>query len=95
MTTDCIRAFELEQMSYGFGFCSICTERRLEMKMASDNICAKCNKDKSAIKMFSFENNMDPGDVPGELNLTFKRSCILPSELAHTGTDRNLPSLLE
>ena len=38
------------------------------MKMASDNICVRCNKDKSAIKMFSFENNMDPGDVPGELN---------------------------
>jgi hypothetical protein len=30
------------------------------MKMASQNVCFKCFKDKSTIKMFSAENNMDP-----------------------------------
>ena len=41
-TTDCIRAFELEQMSYNFGFCSIWGERILEIKMAADNVCVRC-----------------------------------------------------
>lgn len=32
---DAIRSFELKEMAYKFNLCSICHERRLEMKMAS------------------------------------------------------------
>jgi hypothetical protein len=32
-----------------------------------NNICDRCTKDKLPIKMFSKENNMDPGVVPPEL----------------------------
>ena len=68
---DCIRDFELQQMSYTFNFCNICKERNLEMKMATENICLRCYRDKSPVKMFSVENNMDPGEVPDQLaNLT-------------------------
>ena len=39
--------------------------------MASENICLRCNRDKRPVKMFSVENNMDPGEVPDQLaNLT-------------------------
>lgn len=61
---DCIRAFEIEQISYDFHCCSVCLKRRLEMKMASDDICSRCKYDKGSIKMFFPENNMDPGPVP-------------------------------
>jgi hypothetical protein len=33
----------------------------------TNNICDRCTKDKLPIKMFSKENNMDPGVVPPEL----------------------------
>jgi hypothetical protein len=69
---DAIRAFEFTEMAYQFNLCSICNAGRLEMKMASQNVCFKCFKDKSPIKMFSNENNMDPQLLPVELkNLTF------------------------
>lgn len=68
---DCIRDLELEQMSYKFGFCETCKERRLEMKMASATLCSRCSRDNSVVPMFSAANNMDPGEVPVQLaNLT-------------------------
>lgn len=65
---DHIRAFELEQLSLSFQFCTICKERRLEMKMSSPGICHRCFREKNPIKMFSAENNMDRGEVPLELS---------------------------
>ena len=35
--------------------------------MANDNTCRRCSCDKNVVKMFSNENNMDPGPVPAEL----------------------------
>lgn len=64
---DSIRAFELQQMAYSFKFCTICHERRLDMKMATSENCERCYRDKQGIKMYSKENNMDPGKVPEEL----------------------------
>lgn len=64
---DSIRAFELQQMAYSFKFCTICHERRLDMKMATNENCDRCYRDKQGIKMYSKENNMVPGKVPEEL----------------------------
>lgn len=64
---DSIRAFELQQMSYFFQFCTICKERRLEMKMSKNSVCSRCFRDKHDIKLFSSSNNMDPGKLPEEL----------------------------
>ena len=64
---EAIKEFEKEQMSYQFNTCRVCNECRLQFKLSKDGCCTRCLKDKSAIKMFSKENNMDPGDVPQEL----------------------------
>ncbi|CAG2208487.1 unnamed protein product [Mytilus edulis] len=64
---DCIRSFEIKQMSYCFKFCNICKERKIDMKMAKENECKHCHLDKSPIKLFSAENNMDPKHIPSEL----------------------------
>ena len=53
-------------MNYNIYSCSICNETRIDMKI-TNNICDRCTKDKLPIKMFSKENNMDPGVVPPEL----------------------------
>ena len=64
--TKAIHAFEREQMTYALKSCTICQEMRLEMKQR-DGVCLRCARDKNAIKLFSIENNMDPGEVPEEL----------------------------
>ena len=65
---DCIRNFELKQMSYKIQTCIICSETRINMKMyKTSNICKRCHSDKNKIKMFSAANNMDPGILPPEL----------------------------
>ena len=59
-----MRAFEIQQMLYDFKLCTICHERRLELKMSTPGICNRCKHDKSSVRMFSQENSMDPGPVP-------------------------------
>ena len=68
-------------MSYKFNFCYLFKERYLEMKMACDNICSRRSRDKSAFKMFSVDNNMDPGDAPNQLaNLTIVEQQLICKE---------------
>lgn len=75
---DAIRSFELKEMAYKFNLCSICHERRLEMKMASQDMCFRCAKEKTSIKIFSSDNNMDLKSVPYELqDLTIVEQQLL------------------
>jgi len=62
---DCIRNFELKQMSYCFKYCIICTERRIDMQLKGE-VCKRCFADKATVKLFSSENNMNPKLVPNE-----------------------------
>ena len=74
---DSIRNFELQEMNYNIDFCKICNERRIDMKMSIDDICKRCATDKSQIKQFSTENNMNPGILPKELsNLSILEQLI-------------------
>ena len=61
---DCMRAFEIQQMSYDFKLCTICHERTLKMKMSIPGICNRCQRDKSSVRMFSQEDSMYPVPVP-------------------------------
>lgn len=68
MALNAIRTFELTQMSYGINYCKICHERDIEMNMFNTEICKRCSLDtKNKVKMYSDENNMNPGKVPPEL----------------------------
>ena len=89
---DCIRNFELKQMSLKFKFCSVCKERRLDMNVNSDQICKRCKSDKNQIKLFSPENNMDPKQLPTELSglsiieqQLICRTCMNVHMLKHGG----------
>ena len=46
--------------------CPICNERIPSMTLVNGS-CRRCNTEKSNLKKFSSENNMDPGVVPDEL----------------------------
>ena len=63
-----IRSFELEQMNYSIRYCETCKERRIDMKMGTHEVCKRCQSDKQPVKMFSAENNMNPGIQPPELS---------------------------
>ena len=65
---DSIRNFELQEMNYNIDLCKICNVRRIDMKMSSNDLCKRCATDKSQIKQFSTENNMNPGILPKELS---------------------------
>ena len=74
---DSIRNFELQEMNYNIDFCKICNKRRIAMKMSIYDIRKRCATDKSQIKQFSTENNMNPGILPKELsNLSFLEQLI-------------------
>jgi hypothetical protein len=94
---DCIRSFELQEMSYSVKCCSICNECKIDMKL-KNGVCEKCIKGKNPIKMFSSENNMDPGKMPNELkNLSIVEQqliarispCINVHMLKHGGIAAN------
>ncbi len=63
---NCIRAFELQQMSYTFKHCDTCHERRLQMIMANDTLCRQCHFDNNAVKMYSTDNITNPQPVPDD-----------------------------
>ena len=39
----------------------------IDLKLTKNGMCKRCSKEKNSIKMFSAENNMDPKEVPTEL----------------------------
>ena len=77
-----IRAFEVEQLTYDFTCCNICKERRLQTKTSQSNCCSRCKKDKQDPKLWSQENNMDPGVVTQELSGLTDAEQMLIARLA-------------
>ena len=78
-----IRSFEVEQMTYKFGCCEVCKERRLECK-GTGNTCTRCRRDKKVPKVWSDENNMDSLSVPEELSGMLDAEQMLIARLAPT-----------
>ena len=52
--------------------CNVCLERfpTITTNTIPTEICHRCNIDKETPKLFSVENNMDPGPVPHELSVS-------------------------
>ena len=53
-------------------FCELCKERFPMIKTNQLSICSRCQTDSQHPKLFTLENNMDPGPVPTELCV----SCV-------------------
>ena len=52
--------------------CSICLEKFLGTQMTNKSSeCQRCYRDKKVPKLFSAENNMNPGSLPAELQVSF------------------------
>ena len=61
-----LQKFRNKMDNIRYGSCLTCNERIPSMRLIK-GMCQRCYREKSSIKKFSLENNMDPGDVPEEL----------------------------
>ena len=63
--------FHREMSSIESPTCSVCLEKFPGMKMASQSAeCQRCFRDKKVPKLYSTRNNMSPGTVPPELQVS-------------------------
>ena len=51
--------------------CNVCSEKFHTNNSTPSEICRRCNVDTQAPKLFSLQNNMDPGPVPFELSVSY------------------------
>jgi len=65
-----MREFHTSLLSLQCSCCSICIERFSSISVDAMNICSRCNNDKHVPKIYSADNNMDPGPVPMELTVS-------------------------
>ncbi len=62
--------FHHEMSSIESTICIVCSEKFPGTKMASlSTTCIRCYRDKANPKLYSSENNMNPGAVPNELQV--------------------------
>ena len=50
--------------------CTVCIERFPSIYVDTTSICKRCCNDKHVPKLYSADNNMDPGPVPPELTVS-------------------------
>ena len=68
-----VKMLHKEMASIEFPICCTCLEKFPGTKMASKSSeCLRCYRDKKVPKLFSSDNNMSPGSVPAELQV----SCL-------------------
>ena len=63
----CINRFPPNDVVVEEVCCLVCNERFSPINLLVREICRRCYVDKNPVKKFSEANNMDPGDVPEEL----------------------------
>lgn len=51
--------------------CQICLERFLSSSTTVPTICNRCRADSELPKLYSVDNNMDPGPLPPELCVSY------------------------
>ena len=70
-------SFHLSVSSIQVPTCMTCLEGFPGLTMCSGlNECSRCHRDSSAPKLYSCDNNMDPGNVPPQLQvITFVYTC--------------------
>ena len=64
-----LAAFHRYEESLQHAHCPVCKEAWpvSNNKRGADQTCTRCKRDKSKCRLFSSENDMDPGNVPPEL----------------------------
>ena len=51
--------------------CTVCLENFPTLKVNTAGICTRCDGDKHSPKLYSPQNNMDPGPVPPQLRVSY------------------------
>src|SRR4051812_27331960 len=61
-----LQKFRNKMDNIEYKLCPVCKER-IPLMVFEKGMCRRCNKEKKTPKRFSEDNNMDPGNVPEEL----------------------------
>ena len=69
--------------------CEVCLEQFPNLRLDTQQCCRRCAADKHVPKLFSSQNNMNPGVVPPELTVSCY-TAILVTVDAHGGKTINL-----
>ena len=67
---DAMRSFHQEMASIQTPTCITCKEKFPGMQVNSHSECLRCYRDKHVPKLFSHANNMHPGQIPMELQVS-------------------------
>ena len=65
-----IQRFHRELWSLETVMCLICLEKFPGMKLTLQSECQRCHRDKNTLKLYSSANNMSPGSIPSELEVS-------------------------
>ena len=75
-----VKMLHKEMASIESPICCTCLEKFPGTKMASKpSECLRCYRDKKVPKLFSADNNMSPGSVPAELQVSYL--CYVNSKM--------------
>ena len=64
-----IKQYHTELANLEVLVCCSCLELQQGRSLVSSNECSRCSRDASVPKLYSSNNNMDPGAVPSELQV--------------------------
>ena len=67
--SDAVKIFHEDLNSLNLTVCSTCNELSFA-ELRHDANCARCSRDSSLIKLYSLDNNMDPGPLPPQLQVS-------------------------
>jgi len=68
--TDKIKEFYTKLYTIEPHECSICKERFLTIRSDRNGICVRCQADTKIPRLYSAENNMDPGQLPPQITVS-------------------------
>jgi hypothetical protein len=66
---DKIKQYHSDLSNITLSSCAICHELQFDSHASYNNVCRRCNHDSSSPKLYSIDNNMDPGPVPSKLQV--------------------------
>jgi len=66
-----IKQFHRELWSLETVMCLICLEKFPGMKLTLQSECQRCHRDKNTPKLYSSANNMSPGSIPPDLQVSY------------------------
>ena len=83
-----MRSFHLEMSTIDTPTCSTCMEKFPGLKVNGRSECLRCARDKKVPKVYSLENNVHPGPIPTQLQVSITYIRYASKKTLHTVVSR-------